>query len=59
VIEDDAFPLAIDQIERRLNRATRPVGKIPPFHGVFSNSIQTGTISLNLQYLPKLRQTDN
>jgi hypothetical protein len=31
------------------------VGEIPPFHEVSSNSIQTGTISLNLQYLPKLR----
>jgi len=25
VVEDDAFPLAIDQIERRFNRATWPV----------------------------------
>jgi hypothetical protein len=59
VIEDDALPLAIDQIERRFNRAAGPVGEIPPFHGSFSNSIQTGTISLYLQYLPKTRQTDN
>src|SRR6267378_1908923 len=55
VIEDDAFPLAIDQIERRFNRAAWPVGEIPPFHGSFSNSIQTGTISPYLQYLPKTR----
>src|SRR6202047_12103 len=61
VIQDDALPLAIDQIERRFDRAARPMSKIPPFHGSFSNSIQTGTISPNLQYLPKIaleRQLD-
>src|SRR6267143_3291120 len=52
VEQDDALPLAVDQVERRFNRAARPVGKIQPFHGAFSNSIQTGTSSLNLQYLP-------
>jgi hypothetical protein len=52
VEQDDAFPLAVDQVERRLDRAAGPVGKIPPFHGLFPNSIQTGTSSLNLQYLP-------
>jgi hypothetical protein len=59
VVEDDTLPLAIDQIERRFNRAARPVGKIPSFHGIVSNSIQTGTISPNLQYLPILRYCDN
>jgi hypothetical protein len=62
VEQNDALPLAVDQIERRFDRAARPVGEIPPFHGafpgVFSNSIQTGTISLNLQYLPILRYSD-
>src|ERR1035438_6962589 len=65
VKQDDAFPLAIEQIERRLDRAAGPRRKIPPFHevfldfswtlflGPFSNSIQTGTISPNLQYLPR------
>ncbi len=51
VIEDDALPLAVDQVERRLDRAAGPVGKIAPFHAGFPNSIQTGTSSLNLQYL--------
>ena len=54
--QDDALPLAVDQVERRFDRATRPMGKIPPFHmqfpRPFSNSIQTGTSSPNLQYLP-------
>ena len=35
VIEDDAFPLAVDQIERRLDRAAWPVREIPPFHACF------------------------
>src|SRR5260370_32652539 len=59
VIENDAFPLTIDQIERRFHRAARPAGEIPSFHEVSSNSIQSGTISPNLQYLPKLCQSDN
>src|SRR5665647_3126391 len=58
VVENDALPFAVDQVERRLDRAAWPVGKIPPFHGVFSNSIQTGTISPNIQYLPKWREND-
>src|SRR5579864_2698183 len=49
--EDDALPLAVDQVQRRFHCATRPVGKIPPFHGSFSNSIRTGTISLFSPYL--------
>jgi hypothetical protein len=36
VEKDDAFPLAVDQIERRLNRTAGPVGKISPFHEGFS-----------------------
>jgi hypothetical protein len=52
VEQNDAIPLAIDQIERRFDRAARSMGKIPPFHGCFPISIQTGTSSLNLQYLP-------
>jgi len=59
VEQNDALPLAVDQIEGGFDRAAGPMGKIPPFHGVFSNSTQTGTISLDLQYLPKLRQADN
>src|SRR6266849_4994510 len=59
MVEDDTLPLAIDQVERRFDRAARPVGKIPSLHGAFSNSIQTGTISPNLQYLPILRYSYN
>ena len=53
--QDHALPLAIDQVERRFDRAARPVGKILAVSSrfpEFSNSIQMGTISLNLQYLP-------
>jgi hypothetical protein len=49
--QDHALPLTVDQVERCLDRAAWPMGKIPPFHGDFSNSIQTGTSSPNLQYL--------
>src|SRR5438552_240487 len=35
VVEDDAFPLAVDQDERRFDRTARPMGEIPPFHGLF------------------------
>src|SRR5260370_6383732 len=35
VIEDHAFPLAVDQIERRFDRATRAMGEIPSFHRFF------------------------
>src|SRR5262245_39981080 len=59
VKEDHTLPLAVDQIERRLDRAARPMGKISPLHGGFSNSIQTGTISPNLQYLPIQRYGDS
>src|SRR5205814_8342149 len=52
VVEDDALPLAVDQIEGRLDGAARPMREIPPFHACFPNSIQTGTNSQNLQYLP-------
>src|SRR6266436_6559157 len=58
VEEDHTLPLAVDQVERRLDRAAGPMGKIPPFHGGLSNSIQTGTISPNLQYLPFGRYGD-
>src|SRR6266436_10269831 len=54
-----ALPFAVDQIECRLDRAARPMGKISPFHGVFLNSIQTGTISPFLQYLPIWRYSDS
>ena len=57
--QNDAFPLAVDQVERRLHRAARPMGKILPFHLIFSNSIQTGTSYPNLQYLPFERQRDS
>jgi hypothetical protein len=36
VEEDHALPLTVDQIERRFDRAARPMGKIPPFHVGFS-----------------------
>src|SRR5882672_6482685 len=52
VVQDDALPFAVDQVERSFDRAARPMGEITPFHGSFPNSIQTGTSSLNLQYLP-------
>src|ERR1700744_1695022 len=51
--QDHALPLAIDQVERCLDRAAWPMPEIPAFHADFPNSIQTGTISLNLQYLPR------
>src|SRR6185369_12971647 len=35
VIEDDPLPLAINQIERRFDRAAGPVGEIAAFHGDF------------------------
>ena len=44
--QDDALPLAVDQIKCRLDRAARPMREIPSFHVVISISIQTGTISL-------------
>ena len=53
--QDDALPLAVDQVEGRFHGAAGPMGKISPFHCVFlrfPNSIQTGTSSPNLQYLP-------
>ena len=56
--QNDAFPLAVDQVERHLYRAARPMGKILPLHLRFSNSIQTGTSYPNLQYLPFERQRD-
>src|SRR5205823_5038675 len=33
--QDHALPLAVDQIERRFDRAAGPMGKIPPFHEAF------------------------
>jgi hypothetical protein len=36
VEQDDAFPLAVDQIERRLDRTAGPMRKISPLHEVFS-----------------------
>src|SRR6266581_4381080 len=66
VEQDDAFPLAVDQIERRLDRAAGPMREISPFHAdfldffwSFSNGIQTGIISPNLQYLPRSGQREN
>src|SRR4029079_8682388 len=50
--QDHPFPLAVEQIEYGCDRAPRPMGKIPPLHGLSSNSIQTGTSSPYLQYLP-------
>jgi hypothetical protein len=35
VKQDDPFPLAVDQIERRLDRTAGPMRKIPPFHEAF------------------------
>src|SRR5215475_576029 len=60
--QDHTLPLAVYQIECRLDRTTRPMGEIPSFHRAvlwaFPDSIQTGTISLNLQYLPIRRYSD-
>src|SRR5581483_6267039 len=56
--EDHPFPLAVDQVEGGFNRAPRPLGKIASFHVGFLDSIQTGTISPKLQYLPRMRQPD-
>ena len=36
MVEDDALPFAVDQIEGRLDRAARPARKISPFHRLFS-----------------------
>src|SRR5882724_12439819 len=35
VIEDHALPFAVDQIERRFDRAAWPAREIPSFHGPF------------------------
>jgi hypothetical protein len=32
VEQNDALPLAVDQIEGGFDRAAGPMGKIPPFH---------------------------
>ena len=36
MVEDDAFPFAVDQIEGRLDRAAGLTRKISPFHPQFS-----------------------
>src|SRR5262249_25896253 len=56
--QDHALPLAVDQVEGRLHRTARPTSEILALHQGFledsSISIQTGTISPNLQYLPSV-----
>src|ERR1700740_1124416 len=54
-------PFHLPSIRSRVASTAQPgrAGKSRRFIRCFSNSIQTGTISPNLQYLPSLRQRDN
>src|SRR5579859_1085474 len=52
VEQDHALPLAVDEVQRRFDSAAWSMREISPFHAESSDSIQTGTISLKLQYLP-------
>src|ERR1700722_9352328 len=42
VIENDAFPLAVDEVECRLDRAAWPVREILPFHASFPDVFSGG-----------------